>query len=79
MDEINIVACQMCCFLLGNSEILLIDDDNLRLFFPHFSLVEWEIGSVTNNEGVSGCMIGESFNFKILLAFSSLATITETV
>ena len=40
MDEINIVACQMCCFLLGNSEILLIDDDNLRLFFPHFSLVE---------------------------------------
>ena len=58
---------------------LLIDDDNLRLFFPHFSLVEWEIGSVTNNEGASGCMIGESVNFKILLAFSSLATITETV
>ena len=79
MDGINIVACQMCCFLLGNSEILLIYDDNLLLFFPHFSLVEWEIGSVTSNEGISGCMIGESVNFKILLAFSSLATITETV
>ena len=59
----------MCYFLLGNSETWLIDDDNLLLFFLHFSLVEREIGSMTNNEGVSGSMIGESFNFKILLAF----------
>ena len=79
MDGINIIACQMCCFLLGNSEIWLIDDDNLLLFFTHFSLVEKEIGSMTNNEGASGCMIGESVNFKILLAFSLSATITETV
>ena len=79
MDGINIVACQMCYFLLGNSETWLIDDDNLLLFFLHFSLVEREIGSITNNGGVSGCMIGESVNFKILLAFSLSATITEKV
>ena len=79
MDGINIVACQMCYFLLGNSETWLIDDDNLLLFFLHFSLVEREIGSMTNNEGVSGCMIGELVNFKMLLAFSLSATITEKV
>ena len=79
MDGINIVACQMCYFLLGNSETWLIDDDNLLLFFLHFSLVEREIGSMTNNEGVSGCMVGESVNFKILLAFSLSETITEKV
>ena len=79
MDGINIVACQICCFLLGNSETWLIDDDNLLLFFSHFSLVEGEIGNITNNEGISGCMIGESVNFKILLAFSLSVTITETV
>ena len=77
MDGINIVACQMCYFLLGNSETWLIDDDNLLLFFLHFSLVEREIGSMTNNEDVSGCMIGESVNFKTLLVFSLSATITE--
>ena len=69
MDGINIVACQMCYFLLGNSETWLIDNDNLLLFFLHFNLVEREIGSMTNNEGVSECMIGESVNFKILLVF----------
>ena len=79
MDGINIVACQMCYFLLGNSETWLIDADNLLLFFLHFSLVEREIGSMTNNEGVSGCMIGESVNFKMLLAFSLSETITEKV
>ena len=79
MDGINIVACQMCCFQLGNSEIWLIDDDNLLLFFTHFSLAEREIGSMTNNEGVSGCMTGESVNFKILLALPLSVTITETV
>ena len=79
MDGINIVACQMCYFLLGNSETWLIDDDNLLLFFLHFRLVEREIASITNNEGVSGCMIGESVSFKILLAFSLSATITEKV
>ena len=50
MDGINVVACQMPCFLLGNSGIWLIDDDSLLLFFTHFSLVEREIGSMTNNE-----------------------------
>ena len=69
----------MSCFLFGNSEIWLINDDNLLHFFPHFSLVEREIGRVTNNEGASGCIIGESVNFKILLAFSLSATKTETV
>ena len=69
----------MCCFLFGNSEIWLINDDNLLHFFPHFSLVEREIGSMTNHEGISGCMIGESVNFKLLLAFTLSATITETV
>ena len=62
----------MCYFLLGNSEIWLIDDDNILLFFLYFSLVEQERGTMTNNEGVSGYMIGESFNFKILLPFSKL-------
>ena len=57
----------------------LIDDDNLLLFFPHFSLVERGIGSMTKNECASGCMISESDNFKILLAFSLSTTITEMV
>ena len=70
MHGINLIACQMCYFLLGNSETWLFEDDNLLLFFLHFSLVEREIGSMANNEGVSGYMIGESFNFKILLVFS---------
>ena len=77
MDGINIVACQMCYFLLGNSETWLIDADNLLLIFLHFSLVERGIGIMTNNEGVFGCVIGESVNFKMLLAFSLSATITE--
>ena len=67
----NLLACQMCYFLLGNSETWLFDDDdNLLLFFLHFNLVELEIGSMTNNEGMSGHMIGESFDFKILLELS---------
>ena len=62
----------MCYFLLRNSEIWLIDDDNLLLFLLNFSLVEREIGSMANDKCVSGCMVGESVNFKIFLAFSLL-------
>ena len=72
MHGINLVPCQICYFLLGNSEIWLFDDDNILLFFLHFSLAEQERGTMTNNESVSGYMIGEQFNFKILLQFSKL-------
>ena len=78
MDGINIVACQMCYFQLGNLETWLIDNESL-LFFLYFSLVEGEIRSMTNNRGVFGCMIGESVDFKITLAFSLSATTTEAV